>query len=478
VSRIVGAFACPRGVFGVEVRRRSTGLEVLRSFDAHGRIESAQEAVGHLARMLASNGIKRAEIALAVRGFGAMHHVLAFPRASDAVLGMIVDREVRRLESEMADPATGWTRLAPDVAVGSEPAQVDVLAAAIPRDVAAEFSDAIQAAGHKLSHLTVLTAAMHRLAEEFVPPADTSALVAQLPDGPFLGYAMSGALRLAIEPPVRPEDVLPDAAALAEEVELGSVFVRQQFRGATMTRACVIASDEGYPEIESVLGARINVPIERVPLPGLSPGGVAAFGALLDGRSQQPVTLAGRTSERGANEPAPGLQLAATAVLVVAAILGVWTIGEALLARSAAARLADARRQIDLESSRFIPARETADRRKLIRDAAAVLLVAERDRSTLQSTLATIASSVPSAVRLDSLRLERGPSGWLATLGGSVSGTTSGAAVQSLSSFYRDLPRLVAVESLALRQLAYADATDVQMVHFEIGFGVRTRTRD
>jgi hypothetical protein len=478
VSRLVGVYVCPRGVFGVEVRRRSAGLEVVRSFDVHGRIESVQEAVGQLARALASNGIKRAEIALALRGFGATHHVLAFPRATDAVLDAIVGREVARLEPEITDAVVGWTRLPPDAGAEAEGAQSDVLAAAVARDVAVEFTDEIERAGHKLSHLTVLPAAMDRLVEEFVQAGDTAALVAQLPDGLYIGYAMSGAIRLAIEPPVRAEETLPDAAALAEEVDLGSVFVRQQFRGATVTRASVIASDESYTDIEAALGARLSVPVERLTLPRLSPGGIAAFGALLDARSAQPVTLAGRIVDRRASPSSPALQLAITATLVVAAILGIWTVSTALLARSAATALADARRRIDMESSRFAPARETAERRKLVRDAVAVLQVADRDRSELQRALATIASSVSPSVRLDSILMERGPAGWVATMGGSVVGSSNGGAVQTLSSFYRDLPRLAAVESLALKKLTYSDTVGAALVHFEISFGVHTKARN
>jgi hypothetical protein len=302
--------------------------------------------------------------------------------------------------------------------------------------------------------------------------------VAQLPDGPFIGFSVDGAIRLAVEPPVGQEDELPDAAALAEEAELGTVFVRQQFRGAQVTRASVIASNESYPELESAFGARLDVPITRLPLAGLSPGGVAAFGAVLDARSRHPVALAGKTAERRSGQSAPTLRLTTIATLVVAAIVGAWTVSEALLARSGAQALRDARRRIEFESSTLAPARETADRRRLIRDAGAALRAAESDRTALQRGLTSIAGAVPDVVYLDSLVLEHVPSGWQATVGGSVVGPTSGLAVQSLSGFYRDLSQLASVESLALKRLSYADTTSRSLVHFEIMFGVLARPRN
>lgn len=478
MSRVVGVYVCQRGVFGVECQHHSDGLEVLRSFDVHGRIESAGDAARQLGQTLAQNGIKRADVILAVRGFHAGHHVLSFPPAADGVLDAIVEREVRRLEPEMPDPVVSWTRLpveeGPD---GQQSGQADLLVAALPRHVATEFAAAIQAAGHSLTHLTVLSVAMHRLAEEFIPDDDTAALVAQLPDGPFIGYSVGGAIRLAVEPPVPDEEALPDAAAVADEAELGAVFVRQQFRGAQVARVAVVASDEGSPELETALSERLSVEITRVPLAGLSPGAVAAFGAVLDARSPHPVALAGRTVERRSGGSAPTLQLAAIATLAAAAVVGVWAVSEAVSARSASEALREARRRIEFESSNFAPARETAGRRKLFRDALAALRVTQEDRAALQRGLNAIADAVPGSVSLDSIVLASGSSGWQATMGGSVAGPSSGLAVQSLSGFYRDLARLAPVESLSLKQLSYADTTGQSLVRFEIMFGVLGRAQ-
>jgi hypothetical protein len=478
VSRVVGVYVCPRGVFGVECQERSNGVEVLRSFEAHGRIASPQDSIRHLARALLQHDIKRARLAIAVRGFGAVHHVLTFPKADDAVLNAIVQREVRRIEQQMADPVVAWMRLAPEEGTTEQAAQTDVLTAALPGDVVAQFMSAVEETGNSLLHLTVLSTAMQRLAEEFLPDSEPAAIVCQLPDGPFIGYTIGGAIRLAVEPPVRDDDALPDAAALSDEAELGSLFVRQQFHGAQITQAAVVASDETYPDVEAALGVRLMVPITRVPLAGLSPGAVAAFGAVLDARSARPVSLAGRVGARGAGGPSSTLQLATTATLVAVAIVAIWAVGAALQVRGTTRALSDVRRRIEAEASGFVPAQETADRRRMVRDAVAALQDAHGDRAALQRSIAAIAGTVSSSVSLDSMVLHRGESGWQAALGGSIIGQTSGAAVQALSNFSRELSELAPVESLSLRQLSYADTTGRSLVRFELVFGVLLKARD
>ncbi|HEX7939075.1 MAG TPA: hypothetical protein VF483_08775 [Gemmatimonadaceae bacterium] len=479
MSRVVGAYICPRGVFGVVCQRRSAGLEVVQSFDVHGRLDSAADAARYLVRALETHGIARAELAVAVRGFGAAHHVLTFPPATDSVLDVIVAREVRRIEPQMANPAVAWTRLADDDAQPSDPQnQVDVLAAAMPGAAVSEFASVVSNAGHTLGHLTDLSVTMHRLADEFVPKSSPAALIAQLPDGAYIGFAVDGAIRFAVEPPVRPDETLPDAVAVSEEAELGMVFVRQQFRGAQVGQASVIASNEAYPELESVLGARLDVAITRLPLAGLSPGGVAAFGAVLDARSRHPVSVGGRAMDRRAMRSGSPLQLLAYGALATAVIVGIWAFGEALMARNTGLALADVQRRVQQESAKLAPALETAARRKLVRDITAASDDARAGRTALVRSLASIAGAVSPSVALDSISMDHTASGWRATLGGTVRGRTSAAAVQTLSAFHNSLARLAPVESLSLKQLSYADTVGQSVVRFEIAFRVVTKGRN
>ena len=117
--------------------------------------------------------------------------------------------------------------------------------------------------------------------------------------------------------------------------------------------------------------------------------------------------------------------------------------------------------------------RETADQRKLIRDAMAAVRFATKERNELQQTLGAVGSAVNYPVRLDSIRLDFGTDSWIVLLGGTIVAETNGRAVQGLNDFYRDLPRRLVLEDLRLEQLTYADsgaaATTGRAV---IGFGL------
>lgn len=472
MSNVVGAYICPRGVFVVECRHRRTGVEVLRTTEAFARLESPQEASTQLVRALAQLGLKRARVAVVVRGFGAVHHILSLPPAVDAVLGSVVDREIRRLEPDLAAPRTAWVRLAAESTLELD--QPQVLAGAMSGDVLEAFTGPIEAAGHVVEHVTLLPAAMHRLAAEFTAADVTTALIAQLPDGPYLGFTLGGAVRLVIEPPVRPEDPLPDAPAIAEELELGIVFVRQQFRGAQVGRAALICSTDSASDLESAIGARLELPMNRIAVQQLGPGAVAAFGAVLDARAPGALALTGRVRPVEASV-SPALQVLASATAAVAGLVGIWALTTAWQSRSNASELGTLRARIEQESRSIAPAQETAEHRKLVRDALAAIRAVSGDRDALLRGLTSIATGVAGPVRIDSIRVERRGDGWNAEIGGTVLGVTSGHAVQALADFYRELPRRSEISSLTLKQMYYADTTGGLLVHFQLSFGLPGR---
>ena len=132
------------------------------------------------------------------------------------------------------------------------------------------------------------------------------------------------------------------------------------------------------------------------------------------------------------------------------------------------------RQQIDREAFGLAGIRETADQRRLIRDAIEAMRLSARDRRELQNGLSTLAGSVVAPIRLDSLQLDRGSNGWVSGLAGSVTAESNARSVELLHEFYRDLPRRLGVEELSLGQLSYADGNaesgEPGSVHFLISF--------
>ena len=458
MSARVGAYLCSRGVAGIEYRVARSGIEIVRSFDVPARIESERQAMDQLFAALVDAGIKRAELTLTLRGFGTVHHVLPMPPARDELLTPIVERELRRLEPGLDTPTTSWLPLPGDPAdVGDGPPQRQVLAAAAPRHVVETMESAIRGAGHRLTHLTVLPAAMQRVYESFAGGSDPTALIAPLRDGAFLGFFVSGAMRLVVEPPL---DVghESDAVALAEETELGAVFVRQQFRGAQLSSIVLAAPQDELSGAETVFTEKLGVPVSRISTSDLSSGALAALGGVLDSRSSAPLGLGTLQGKAGPGLSGP-LRTASFAAVGVAAAVAAFAIYSAYDAGAAARQLNDARQRIEQQSFGMSSIRQTAQQRKLIRDATALLQLVEDDRRLLRQGLVSLAGAALPPVRLDSVHVEQGPNGWLASIAGSIEGASHARSIELLHEFYRDLPRKLEIQDLVLEQMEYADGS-------------------
>lgn len=475
---LVGAYVCPRGVFTIECTRLGESVIVHRRFEVSVQIDDHLAAADQIIKALRSAGIAKADVAIAMRGFGVAHHVLQMPPARDELLSPIVDREVRRLEPQLHDAAVGWTSLSPlDQGSPEAPQQRSLLTAVVPAEVVADVERRLVNAGYRLLHLTALPAAMQRLLEEFDPSVDSLAFVAPLPDGAFLGFAINGALRLVVEPPL-PTDAEHEGAALVEEVELGIMFVRQQFRGAQIGRITLVGTKVSLADVEMALTERLHVPTKPLAVKDLSPAALAAFGAVLDARSVRPLSLGGVTLRRREERVLSILEAAAFAAVLIVSLLGAWVVIQAVRTQRTGAALQTAQRRIDQDVFALEPIRSTANQRRMVRDAVAALRLVADDRAHLQQSLSGIAAVVRAPLRIDSLSLARGAAGWMGAIAGTVSGETNARALQELHDLYRELPERLNIDSLHLDQLLYTDRENEPaggaLVRFQLSFAIRS----
>jgi len=476
---LVGAYVCPRGVFTIECKRSRGSLEIARALEIPMPLESTGAAADHLVQVLRSARIARGHVAIAIRGFGVVHHVLQLPPASDEMLAPIIERELRRLEPELGRAAISWTPLPPMEGGTEGPPQRSLLTVGAPTEVVTAFEERLEAAGFALDHLTALPGAMERLLEEFASGTESTALVAPLPDGAFLGFSLNAGLRLVLEPPLA-VDGDHDAAAIAEEVELGVIFVRQQFRGAQIERVALVGSKESSADAASALSERLHIPVVSLGVEDLSTASFAALGAILDAKAARPLSLGGATRKSGATGPLSMLQSISIAAVLLLVLLGAWTITETVRAQRAANSLQAARRQIEQDSFGLGPLKSTADQRKLMRDAVNTIRIAARDQVELQESLSNIAAVFGLRAQIDTLRLDRRAGRWRTVVAGSVAGPTNARAVQALNDLYRELPARVLADSMHLDQLAYADSSSGEggsVVRFQMSFGIPTPRR-
>ena len=471
----VGAYICPRGVFGIECRAAASGMEVVRTFGDPFGLRSPQEAAEQMISVLSAAGIAHANVSAVVRGFGIAHHTLQLPPAADSILGPIIEREVRRLEPHLGECVVQWMSLpALEPANSAAPPQRAVFAMAAPTETIAVLESHLVAAGHRLRHVTTLPVAMQRLLDQFDSGTGTIATIAPLPDGAYIGFSLAGGVRLIVEPPL-PADVDHEAAALAEEVDLAAMFVRQQFRGANTDRVVLVGARPSLLELKASLSERLRVPAKQLEADDLSPVGFVALGAVLDSQEAIPQSLGGSTRERAISRGLSRLETASLAALVVLALVGFWTVAEAVRSMRAGSALAAAHRRIERDAFGLAPARATAEQRRVVRDALDAVQLASTDRQRLQSALAGIAEAARYPVRVDSLRLVRADAGWRAVLSGDVASSTNARAVQALHELYREIPRRLPVDSVRLDRLSYTDGEQTEgvgAVSFQLSFAI------
>lgn len=474
---LVAAFVCPRGAFVIVGRRTMAGVEVERVIDSPASIDSEYAAADHLVTVLRQAEIVGATLAITVRGFGVVHQIMQLPPAKDELLTPIIERELRRLEPDLGDSVIGWTPLPPLESLGEAPGQRSLLVAAAPREKMVAFERRVREGGHRIAHMTALPAAMQRLVDEFDDGGDSVAIVSPLPDGAFMGFVLKGGLRLVVEPPL-PRDAEHVTAALAEELDLGAMFVRQQFRGAQLDRIALVGTSDALSDAASAFNEKLRLPANQLGVPGLSPAGFAALGAILDQQSQRPLSLGGDSRGRTAVRTANALQTVAIAAVFVLALVSAWAMTEAVRSVLANRSLRAARLRIDQESFGLTAIRETASQRRLVREAAGAIRVMAEDRADVQTVLTGISQAVRPPVFLDTLRLWRSATGWKSTMSGAVAGATSADAIRSLHEVSRTLPQRLRIDSLRLDSLSYDEEDEtsraVTSVRFRFSFGVLT----
>lgn len=479
----VGAYVCPRGAFAIECRNAPSGVEVERTLDAPFGLKTPEEAADHLVSVLQSSGIVRASVSITVRGFGVAQHILQLPPASDAVLGPVIEREMRRLEPQLGEFALQWMSL-PSLESGvtgapGAPVQRSILATAAPTEVVAAFEQRLQSAGHRLEHLTTLPIAVHRILEQFDSGTGTVATVLPLPDGAYIGFALSGGVRLIVDPPL-PQDQEHEAAALAEEIDLAAMFVRQQFRGAHIDRVALIGTRPSLSELKGTIGERLRIPVKQIEAETLTPVAFVALGAVLDAGAPDPQSLGGATRSRAVSPSLSRLETVSLVAVFLMVLVAFWTIAETARTVRADRALRSALSQIEQDDFGLAPLRQTAAQRRMVSHALEAVHLSAADRVDVQSALAGVAAVIRPPAHLDSLRLSWFDGAWRAVVVGGIESTSNARAVQTLHDFYRELPQRVPLDSLRLDRLSYLDdettrEMDGGSVRFQLSFALQSR---
>lgn len=455
------AVLAPSGIHLVQYRDGRRGLQVLRYSSDLARHPDAAAAARALADLVEADGGRGGRLALAVAGFGSYHHILTLPPAPREVLAPIVQREMRRFYPDLfhgdrGEPAVEFI----PVDGSARPAEGqprEILVAGVPRELLETVHRQLAEREIELEHWTILPRAFQRLYDVFVGGRDSSALLLMLPSTPLLGLFHEGALRLFSEPfgpQGRAED---DLEAVLAKAERGALFVRQQFRGASVDRFIVAAEPAEAPRLASELERRLRARVEAFEPWGDSPGAVVALGAALDVGSEGsldllPASLGPRTPvERWTR----ALAVASAAVLVAGA--GWWAWSGVRAAERAEASVAAVDARLAAYDEALAAVRPVVEARREHAGRALLLESLVGSHDALPGALWPLDAG-PSGVRIRSFELRRVESGWEGTATGLAVGATSAEVAGSVDSLHAALARALPGGSTELTRLAYVDA--------------------
>jgi hypothetical protein len=478
------AFVEPKLVHIFEYVRDSAAIEVLRHETDSGDWTAAPGAAAALAGLVrrAAGRKTRASVVAVVRGFDVHYRLLRLPPAAPDVLRLVVEREMRRLHPEIEDAVVDFAvsgyaerrglpaqdnsslpdRRQSDVAV--PPAEI--LAAAAPAAVVKAFTDALDEHGIVLEHLTIPAQAVARLYEQVNGNREATAIALMLPGGPFVAFFQNGELRFVTEPPAPMHESVAALQTAIDQLSRGRIYMRQQFRGADVTRVLLAAQPEEQSHLDSALTAVLEVDVEGLPVSVGSPAAVAALGAALDAASGDGLSFHPSAHARqlaiahGRFRTAMLATAAVAAVAVAAALFAVAT------AQRAATRLEDTRRRTAAEvatvqaiSAVVSNRRDNRDRLRAVADLAA-------GRQTLARVLQGIVRAAPPPVTVSRIALSRDSGPWRAEVSGISTGLSTAGALRGVSVFQQELPRVL--PSAEVEVVDFDQAADDSGVNFRL----------
>jgi hypothetical protein len=457
-----GALVGPQGVWLLEYAAEAGGLRVVERWSDTAAYTSADEAFSALRRLVDARDVSRANLAVTINGFGALHHTVLLPSASPDVLEPLIRREVMR-NFDLPEPVIRFSagdaveRRSEARGTGESGLRM-VFVAAIPGDTAAALQRHLSGAGVRVQCVTIVAEALRYVYAALGASREATAVLVCLASGPYLAFFLHGHPEIVMDPPIDLEgEQAVDLDMLRDQVERGAVYFRQRFGGAEAERLLVAppAGDDG--QLAALLHEAMGIPVE--PLMGDSgPEAVVAMGAVFASRAPGSVDLFPR-----APTAAQRLRIlsrsygAITLALGAAAILAALWLGVQLISleRGLSARNA-LQKSMNAAIAGAAPVRSMAQERATHEEQVSSLRAIYGGRARLAGTLASVARIATGGVRFDSVLVDQGKKGWSVSITGAVLGEPGSYAVRTLNEFYAALSALPAVSVPDLERFDYA----------------------
>lgn len=462
-ARRFSAFVDRAEIHLIEYQRVRDRIDILNRTDFQDDFRTAADAAEALGRMLREQQAECSKVSITVRGLGSAHHILVLPQAKPELLRPVVVREMQRLYPDLENPLVGFTsgepldrraRARPDA--GTPPQEL--LAAAMPRAGMDDFINVLARDDIAIEHMTVLPRVMQRVYAEDPSRSAPTVVVMLLRGGPIFGFFFDGELRLVVEPPAEGDlgHISPDF--LIEQLERGNLYLRQQFRGAQISRLLLAAEPEEYGPLSRAVEERMGLIVERFGTQIGSSSAIAAMGAVLDSEDGSGLNLSplGVTKKKTVEKTTRRIAIASCVML--AAIAWWWAGNGVAAVLNWRSRIDTLTVALERRAAPLQPLREIAVKRQQAAGQIAAIQQVAAERAKLQQLLQGLSLAPEAGVAIDAFHAQRDAVGWNATVAGSAASYTASDAVSSVHRFYRELPQFVGANSIKLDNLTWGDS--------------------
>lgn len=479
-TRRFAAFAERTGIFLMEYQSVRDRIDILNRTSAPGDFRSLNDAAEALASMIRSQQGDGSTVSLTVRGLGSSHHILVLPQARPELLRPVVTREMQRLYPELEDPIVDFVsgelvdRRARSRPEGGTPPQ-ELLAAAIPRAAMRNMIEVLQTNDLQVDHVTVLPRVLQRIYAEVASRDAPSAVLMLLNGGPLFGFFYDRELRLVVEPPAEGETAQLSSQFVIEQLERGNLYLRQQFRGAQISRLLLAADPAEFGPLSRAVEEGMGLVVERFAPQIGSSQAIAAMGAVLDAQDGKGLNLfpASETKKKSAERTTRRIAIVGAALL---AAIAWWWAGNGVMAVIGwRARINTLSVALDRRAAPLAPLREIVRKRQQSAQQIQAIETVAAERQKLQQLLQALSFAPQANVAIEGFSATRDAQGWSANVSGSALSYQASEAVGSVHRFYRELPRMVKGTSIALDGLTWTDPTSTVALT-KIGFSLRYTT--
>lgn len=451
-------FAAAVTAYGIDLVRhvpRGGRLTVEQHLHSGEPFASVAEAATALADLAESLGARNRRLDLALCGFDTHYHILELPPASEKLLRPVVEREVKELEPQLAQPVIAFSYQTPHWSKPKTLAAA-VLAAAAPTSTIELIAATLEGRNIELGHVTVVPQAMQRLYEVFGAQQDPTMLVMVTSALAVIAAFVEGRVRLCWESNVRAVPGGPvDEGVLGGRLSAARHFIQQTSRGQLPSIVLVSAEPAERQAVEKLIREAVTANCQPLGPPHASPGALLALAASLDADSSDRLDLLpshlkpSAAAGLGPRGVAAGIGTFAVAVAGWMAWTALSRVDSSYVSSRSVDSLAALERQLRGIEPVLLARKQHAER-------LAVLKALSGERSVPSALLAAIARATPSAVQLDTIRIERVENGWQGWAIGRGAGTHAAAAMRSIDQMFRELRQLLPDASVSFAHLSDA----------------------